>query len=245
MQHQRSPSKQPSTVWNLEREKVQSEISQRRYVVFAHEAMKGFARRLEESDPDRFLMFPIHWDKFPDGTDNITIEGFSPTNCIAGQHVIFFASFYDNDVTLSQFSALIVLLQSFIESLTIVLPFYPVGTMERVDEEGKVATANTYSILLSNLPTVGKPTRLMIYDIHALQNRFYFHSSMIPSLHTTVPLLKPRLDANGITSICFPDDGAAKRFKSFFKTFDIIICGKVRDGDKRRVTIQDGEPTGK
>ena len=50
--------------------------------------------------------------------------------------MLFFASFHNNDVTLSQFSVLIVLLQSFIDSLTIVLPFFPVGTNERMDLEG-------------------------------------------------------------------------------------------------------------
>ena len=47
-------------------------------------------------------------------------------------------SFHNNDVTLSQFSVMIMLLQSFIESLTVVLPYYPVGTMERVVQEGQV-----------------------------------------------------------------------------------------------------------
>lgn len=98
--------------------------------------------------PDRFKYFPIAWNKFPDGTDDITINGFTPVNEIAGEHLIFFASFHNNDVTLSQFSVLIVLLQSFIESLTIVLPFYPVGTNERVDVEGKVALL--YSTLQSS-----------------------------------------------------------------------------------------------
>ena len=40
----------------------------------------------------------------------------------------------------------------------------------------------------------------------------------------------------------FPDDGAAKRFKPLFKGYDIVVCGKVRDGDKRIVRIQDGDP---
>ena len=35
------------------------------------------------------------------------------------------ASFHDNDVTLSQFQVMVMLLMSFVESLTIVLPFYP------------------------------------------------------------------------------------------------------------------------
>ena len=64
------------------------------------------------------------------------LGGFRPINLISGEDIIFLSSFHNNDVTLSQFSAYIVLLQSFINSLTIVLPFYPVGTMERVVEEG-------------------------------------------------------------------------------------------------------------
>jgi hypothetical protein len=129
-----------------------------------------------------------------------------------------------------------------IESLTIVLPFYPVGTMERVDIEGKVATANTYALLLSNLPNLGKPNRLMMYDIHALQERFYFHNSTIPSLHTTLPLLLKKLSTTSINTIAFPDAGAAKRFGHYFHDdgFEIIICGKVRDGLKRKIYIQEG-----
>lgn len=247
---QRSFSDVSSTpmTWKSQREKLVQQHKEKRYVVFAADASEDMALRIADMRPDRFKYFPISWSKFPDGTDDITIEGcYHPVNELAGEHVLFFASFHNNDVTLSQFSVLIVLLQSFIESLTIVLPFYPVGTNERVEIEGKVATANTYSMLLSNLPTIGKPNRLMIYDIHSLQNRFYFHSSTIPSLHSSIPLLLKRLSFTQISAICFPDDGAAKRFGSFFKEggFDIIICGKVRVKDKRIICIQDGKPEGK
>jgi phosphoribosylpyrophosphate synthetase len=221
------------------------EIQSRRYCVYAAPTMENIAKRLEESNPSRFMYYGIDWGKFPDGTDNITMEGFHPQNNIAGEHVLFIASFHNNDVTLSQFSVLIVLLQSFLKSLTVVLPFYPVGTNERVELEGKVATANTYSILLSNLPSAGTPNRLMIYDIHTLQNRFYFHGSTIPSLHSAVPLLLAELAKRNLTTIMFPDEGAAKRFKPLFKGFDFVICGKVRAGNSRLVRIQDGDPTGK
>lgn len=168
-------------------------------------------------------------------------------NQIARRHVIFLASFHNNDVTLSQFSVMIVLLQSFIKSLTILLPFYPVGTMERVDVEGRVATANTYATLLSCLPSCGKPSRLMVYDIHALQERFFFHGSIIPSLHTALPLLIERLQGTDITAVVFPDDGAAKRFGGFFSSlgYEVIVCGKVRHGNERTVRIQEGEPKDK
>jgi len=45
--------------------------------------------------------------------------------------------------------------------------------MERVVHEGQVATAATYAHMFSSLPNCGKPTRLMVYDLHTLQNRFY------------------------------------------------------------------------
>lgn len=209
--------------------------------------MEAIAKSIAELEPERFLVHTTMWGKFPDGTDNIEIGGFQPTNRISGEHVMFLASFHNNDVTLSQFSVMVTLLQSFVESLTVVLPFYPVGTMERVTREGQVATANTYAQLFSSLPSSGKPTRLIIYDLHTLQNRFYLHGNSIASLQTTIPMLIDRLKSTNIDCIAFPDDGAAKRFGSMFKGlgFEIVTCGKTRDGDKRVVNIQDGSATGK
>ena len=108
--------------------------------------------------------------------DNIEIGGFTPQNLVSGEHVLFLASFHNNDVTLSQFQVMITLLLSFIESMTVVLPYSPVGTMERVVREGQVATAATYAHMFSSLPSCGRPTRLMVYDLHTLQNRFYLVS---------------------------------------------------------------------
>ena len=220
-------------------------IGEKQYIVLSAEVFKDLGKRMQAlGGTETFRYMDICWSKYPDGTDNIKVEGFEPRNLIAGSHIIFLASFHSNDVTLSQFSVFVYLLQSFIESLTIVLPFYPVGTQDRMDEEGRVAAANTYSILFSSLPSIGRPIRLMIYDIHALQNRFYFHSSCLPSLHSAVPLLFARLKRTTIRSVAFPDEGAAKRFSKVFTNagFDVIVCGKVRDGDKRIVKINEGDP---
>lgn len=148
------------------------------YHIIAAEAVEPLASRMEQNYPDRFTFHPTKWNKFPDGTDNIEIGGFSPRNLISGEHILFLASFHNNDVTLSQFQVMICLLQSFIESLTVVLPYSPVGTMERVTREGQVATAATYAHMFSSLPTCGRPTRLMVYDLHTLQNRFYLHGTL-------------------------------------------------------------------
>jgi len=222
--------------------------STEKYQVIAAPEMETLANQIAEKYPTRFKVWPTSWKKFPDGTDNIEIGGFHPDNRISGENVLMLASFHNNDVTLSQFSVMISLLQSFIKTFTVVLPFSPVGTMERVTTEGQVATANTYAQLFSNLPSCGKPTRLITYDLHTLQNRFYLHGNAIASLQTSIPLLIKRIkEDNKIDCIAFPDDGAAKRFGSMFKGlgFEIVTCGKTRDGDKRVVTIQDGNCKGK
>ena len=66
--------------------------------------------------------------------------GFHPVNVISKSHVLFLASFDNNDAILSQFHVLTMLSESFIRTLTIVLPFFPMGTMERVTREGRPAT---------------------------------------------------------------------------------------------------------
>ena len=110
--------------------------------------------------------------------------------------------------------------------------------------------------MLSNLPPCGKPTRVMIYDLHTLQNRFYLYGHALASLHTTIPLICERMETGDCAADCiaFPDDGAAKRFTSIFADclgvkgdtdYPTIICGKVRDGEARKVTIQEGNPAGK
>ena len=170
-------------------EYFRTSASKERYQIVAAPEMESLAQQIVEAYPSRFRLWPTQWKKFPDGTDNIEIGGFSPTNHISGENVLMLASFHNNDVTLSQFSVMITLLQSFIKTFTVVLPFSPVGTMERVTTEGQVATANTYAQMFSNLPSCGKPTRLITYDLHTLQNRFYLHGNAIASLQTSIPLL--------------------------------------------------------
>jgi len=99
----------------------------RRYEVIAAEACEEWACELQEKLPEFFRFHKTKWDKFPDGTDKIVVGGFHPVNCLRGKHVIFLASFHDNSTTLSQLYVCITLLESLVESLTIVMPFYPVG----------------------------------------------------------------------------------------------------------------------
>ncbi|URE35083.1 Phosphoribosyl transferase domain [Musa troglodytarum] len=188
----------------------------------------------------------ISWRNFDDGFPNLFINN---AHDIRGQHVAFLASFSSPGVIFEQISAIFALPKLFISSFTLVLPFFPTGSFERMEEEGDVATAFTMARILSMIPkSRGGPTSIVIYDIHALQERFYFGDDVLPCFETGIPLLLQRLhelpDADNIT-IAFPDDGAWKRFHKLLMHFPMVVCAKVREGDKRIVRIKEGNPEGR
>ncbi|KAL0002232.1 hypothetical protein SO802_016013 [Lithocarpus litseifolius] len=187
----------------------------------------------------------IKWRNFDDGFPNIYINNAQD---LRGQHVAFLASFSSTGVIFEQLSVIYLLPRLFVASFTLVLPFFPTGSFERMEDEGDVATAFTLSRMLTNIPiSRGGPTSLVIYDIHALQERFYFGDHVLPLFETGIPLLKQRLhqlrDADNIV-IAFPDDGAWKRFHKLLDHFPTVVCNKVREGDKRIVRLKEGNPAG-
>mgnify|MGYP001045991087 CR=1 FL=1 len=56
--------------------------------------------------------------------------------------VVFVASFHNTEVIFEQLSIICALPRYRVNSLAVILPYFPTGTMERVDSEGQVATAN-------------------------------------------------------------------------------------------------------
>ena len=59
----------------------------------------------------------------------------------------------------------------------------------------------------------GWQVRVMVYDLHTLQNRFYLSGNALATLHTAIPLLISYLKSpeSKINYIAFPDEGACKR----------------------------------
>ncbi|GER33253.1 ribose-phosphate pyrophosphokinase [Striga asiatica] len=81
----------------------------------------------------------------------------------------------------------------------------------------------------------------------SLLERFYFSDTVLSVFESGIPLLKQRLqqlpELDKII-IAIPDDGAWKRFHKLLDHFAMVICNKVREGDKRIVRIKEGNPTG-
>ncbi|KAI3452688.1 hypothetical protein Pfo_009352 [Paulownia fortunei] len=217
----------------------------KRVCLFYCSEMKDLAERIA-SESDAIELRSISWRTFEDGFPNLFI---SNAQGVRGQHVAFLASFSSPGVIFEQLSIIYALPKLFVSSFTLVLPFFPTGTSERMEDEGDVATAFTLARILSNIPICrGGPTSLVIFDIHALQERFYFGDNVLPCFESGIPLLLNRLqqlpDSDNIT-IAFPDDGAWKRFHKQLQHFPMIVCAKVREGDQRIVRIKEGDPKGR
>lgn len=206
-------------------------------IVFFHPSVETLAENYIANNFD-CRKGSIIWDKFPDSQPNIKFEDSAQ---LENKRVVFFISSYDLTNLFAQLSLIKVLPRQFIKSLDIYICYYSVGTMERVDDEGTLATADTLANIISSCMESckeGKPT-IHIYDIHTLQNRFigFDYNKVQVKLHSAIPLLKNVIDSNCI--IVFPDDGAYKRFGKDFATFKTIVCSKVRNGSSRNITIKD------
>jgi ribose-phosphate pyrophosphokinase len=201
--------------------------------------MAGMARKITTALPE-ISLGEIFWRDFVDGFPNLKIRH---AHKMRDQAVFFLASFDTPAEIFKQLAVIYELPRLSIRSLSVVLPFYPTGTMERVEQEGEIATASTLARMLSATPiSKSGPLQIVIYDIHALQERFYFENTVIPRLESAIPLLKTRLKQFSDLTIVFPDEGALKRFGRQFDDFPIVVCHKVRDGERRQVQIKEGNP---
>lgn len=217
-------------------------------VLFHCPQMAGLARRICQVNP-RIHTGKIKWGKFEDGWPNLFI---AKEEKIRQKRAAFLASFDSPNDVFPQLSAIYALPRLGAKELKILLPYYPTGTLERGDTESQVVTAKTFARMLSATPlNRGGPVEVVLYDVHTLGQRHYFGDNVVTRYKTGMKYLKHRLEKEDV-SIVYPDMGAWKRFRSMFdgsrkgeRAFPTVICDKVRDGNKRIVTIREGEVAGR
>jgi phosphoribosylpyrophosphate synthetase len=150
-------------------------------LVMAHPSMEYLAENLvsrvdeleKKGEKERYrsveLWNKISWKTFRDKWPDIFIKDVEE---IAGRDVIFVASFDSPSVIFEQLSLIYSLPRYLVRSFRLILPFFPTGTMERVDKEGQVVTAKTLATMLSQIPLASRgPAQIIIFDVHSLQER--------------------------------------------------------------------------
>jgi phosphoribosylpyrophosphate synthetase len=214
-------------------------------ILFYAREMKQLAEEIRSCSTQHLIeLGDIEWKVFADSWPNIFIRN---SDQIRNSHVLFLASLHNPQTIFEQISLLYHLPKYLCRSLKVLLPYFPTGTMERIQIQGEIATAYSLAQMLSAIPlTRSGPCEVVIFDIHALQNQFYFSSNIIVRLESTVELLlkefKARENENEKYAIVFPDDGAHKRFGHLFdeKNYPILVCSKIREEDKRITTLKEG-----
>jgi len=170
---------------------------------------------------------------FEDDYPNLMIE---KCHLLRARDCVIFLDFLNTKSIFEQLALLYALPRYFCRSLVVVLPYFPSGSRIREDKEGRIITATTLARLLSITPlTQMGPARLIIFDIHDLQERFYFDQNIIPILFKSSPIILSELRSNFSelpVSIVFPDEGAYKRYSKDFEEFPIISCTKIVLGKK-------------
>lgn len=176
----------------------------------------------------------IAWKTFPDGTPKLFVPDVAD---LRGAHVIFLM---DPDLAkiFPQYAMIRMLARSGPAKITVILPYFASGTMDRVEEEGEVATAIGHARLLSSLPgTDSHKTTIAIVDIHNLSERGFFTDDVALDLLSAVPH-RDLMQADGVRMndslgvILFPDDGALKRYRRSFDERNVAWCDKLRRDGK-------------
>ena len=194
------------------------------------------ARDNEMQNPE--LSFNTFWDWWP----NLFIKQVK--EAVEHRDVTYLWDFSRPENMFINYAAIRWLLDYYADKVRIIMPYFPVWTMERIDTKWQVATAKYFADIMSNMPPWRhEKTSIHIFDIHALVERFLFDSNKVNAeMHTAMWLLKDEIEWK---TIVFPDEWAQKRFWKEFPENDIVICSKVRDWDKRKINIKEWDPSWK
>jgi len=200
----------------------------------------NFSELGEQIANERGMDFPqLRFEEFPDSWPNLFIEDIKES--IEHQDVTYIWDFSKPEDFFINYAMMRWILDYYAGKLRVIMPYFPVGTMERISEKWEIATAKYFADIMSHLPEWrdGK-TSIHTFDIHALVERFLFDSFRVNlETHTAMNHLH---DIVKDAVIVFPDEWAEKRFWKDFPNHEIIILSKKRVWDDRVIELKQGNP---
>eukprot|EP00438_Fugacium_kawagutii_P018586 Skav206605 [mRNA] locus=scaffold332:139500:142073:- [translate_table: standard] len=100
-----------------------------KYIILAHPSMDHIKKNLMELDPVAYSEVKVDWREFESGMPNIFIE---EVHKLLPAHVLLLLNMRRKEILLDQLSLLYAIPRYGCRSLTVLLPFFPTGTMERL-----------------------------------------------------------------------------------------------------------------
>ncbi len=203
----------------------------------------NFASLWQKLAQENGMDYPqIRFGDFPDQWPDLSIDDIKGS--IEHQDVTYIWDFSHPEDFFKNYAMMRGILDYYAGKLRVIMPYFPVGTMERISQKWEIATAKYFADIMSHLPSWRSwKTSIHTFDIHALVERFLFDSFKV-NLETHTAMWHLREIAK-YKVIVFPDEGAEKRFAKEFQNHEIITLSKKRDGSKRIIELKQGNPEGK
>ncbi len=181
-----------------DRQKYARDVASRsQYTVISyHHTMQRLAQQIRALYPGKVRLLKMEWSNFADGWPNLAfppeqVHKMQDSLC---ESTCFLANFEKPEYVFEQLSVIYALPRMRVRNFRVVCPWFSTGTMERVETLGQIATAKTLAKMLDITPNcLTGPTSITIYDIHALQEQFYFSENVLVELKTAVFLLKQEI----------------------------------------------------
>lgn len=176
----------------------------------------------------------VNFEAFEDWWPNIFVEKVK--ELIEHKDVTYIWDFSKPQDLFLNYAIINWILDYYADKVRVIMPYFPVGTMERIDEKWQIATAKYFADIMSNLPSGRNwKTSVHIFDIHALQERFYFDSRNVNAeIHTAMNLLDEIIKWK---IVVFPDEWAKKRFWRDFPDNVTLSFSKIRMWNERVLTL--------
>ncbi len=130
----------------------------------------------------------VRFEKFSDGWPRIFLED---KKAIEGKEVVYIGDFRYVKDFFGQIAFLDGLTRHHLDSLHIVIPFFPAASMERDTPSGELSIANVFARIFALIgERLPGRTHIHLFDIHDEREIFYFPPSLQIHHHTTTDILK-------------------------------------------------------
>jgi ribose-phosphate pyrophosphokinase len=132
-------------------------------------------------------------------------------------------------------------------SLTLLIPYFGYGTMERATRPREVVTAKTRARLLSSIPVPGSGSRVLLLDLHTEGIPFYFEGALRPVHLSAAPVVLASLRRLGTEVVACTDAGRAKWVERFANDLGVVpaFVFKRRHEQGTEVTAVSAQVAGK
>mmetsp|Transcript_40817 Transcript_40817/g.80586 ORF Transcript_40817/g.80586 Transcript_40817/m.80586 type:complete len:328 (+) Transcript_40817:47-1030(+) len=227
-------------------------LRKHKWLILHHETMRSLAEKLQGELHGKAELGHVDWKHFDDGFPDVQLRKTDTERIEKYDGVCLLLSLHSPEVIFEQLSLLYELPSLRARNLRIVIPWFSTATMERVDQFGRIATAMSLARMLSICPCGPTgPATVITYDVHWLQEEFYFRDPLLVEFKTATSLFKDALrrerEDNPDEEIVIAVDSADKHIIDNYSDFDQVICDTVRiPGTRDRVVkIKEGTPARK